>query len=135
MIMKKDYTYLRNILVYNNYMAHRRILSFHYALSGIYDALKTEPNLKFHFLATILVIAAGFYFQISRLEWIIILLTCGMVISLELTNTAIEEVVDSFTAEVHPGAKFAKDVASGAVLIAAITASIIGLIIFLPYLI
>lgn len=120
-------------MLYNNYMAHRRILSFQYAFSGIYQAFKSEPHMKFHILVAFLVLLTGWYFQITRLEWLIVLLTIGFVISLELTNTAIEKVVDSFTTDIHPGAKFAKDVASGAVLVASITAAIIGLIIFLPY--
>lgn len=110
-----------------------RILSFKYAFSGIWTALKQEPNLIFHLIAALLALLLGFYFQISETKWLTIILTIGLVVSLELTNTAIEEVVNSFTAEVHPSAKKAKDVAAGAVLVASITALIIGLYIFLPY--
>jgi diacylglycerol kinase len=112
---------------------HKRINSFKYALTGIKTAIKDEPNLKFHFLAMILVFILGFWFDISLIEWSIIILTVGFVITSELLNTAIEEIVDSFTNSDHPGAKKAKDVAAGAVLISSITASIIGLLIFLPY--
>lgn len=110
-----------------------RIISFKHAFWGIWIALKEEPSLKFHFLIATLVIILGFYLNISKIEWMIVTLTIGIVISLELTNTAIEEVVNSFVQDVHPAAKKAKDVAAGAVLIASITALIIGLIIFLPY--
>ncbi len=113
----------------------RRILSFKYAGDGIWTALKEEPNLKFHFLAAFLVLFFGFYFNITRVEWLCVLILIGLVITAELTNAAIEAVVDSFTSDVHPGAKKAKDVSAGAVLILAITSIAVGLIIFLPYLI
>lgn len=117
----------------NHNRYHARILSFKYAFEGIYSALKEEPNLKFHALTAILVIAAGNYFKISKTDWVELILLMGLVISLELTNTAIETVVDSLTQAAHPGAKLAKDIAAGAVLIASITAAVAGMIIFLPY--
>lgn len=113
----------------------KRILSFKYALEGIIIALKQEPNLKFHFLIALLVIFFSWYLKISEIEFLLIIMLIGIVVSLELTNTAIEEIIDSFTSEVHPGAKKAKDIASGAVLVAAITSAVIGVVIFLPYII
>lgn len=114
-------------------MQKLNLLSFKYAIEGIITALKEQPNLKFHLLAAAIVIILGIFFQISEIKWLIILVTIGVVISLELTNTAIEELVNSFTQDNHPSAKKAKDVAAGAVLISSITALIIGLLIFLPY--
>lgn len=114
-------------------MNKNRILSFKYAGAGILTALQDEPNLKIHFFIAVLTIFAGFYFGISTIEWLILFLSIGGVISLELTNTAIEEVVNTFTQEHHPSAKKAKDVAAGAVLIASIFALMIGVVIFLPY--
>lgn len=111
-----------------------KILSFKYAYEGIIAALKEEPNLKFHFLAAFLVILLSFYLNISRSDWVAITLLIGFVISVELTNTAIETVVDEFTEQEHPGAKLAKDISAGAVLIAAITAVLVGILIFIPYL-
>lgn len=110
-----------------------RVLSFKYALEGIFSALKTEPNLKFHFLAGAIVILLGWFFLISILEWIIVITMMGLVISLELTNTAIEAVVDYLIPNIHPVAKKVKDISAGAVLIASISALIIGLLVFLPY--
>ncbi len=115
-------------------MTKTRVLSFKYAFEGIWTALKDQPNLIFHLLSATVVILFGWFFQISKLEWIILTLTIGIVIAIELTNTAIEEVVNSFTDEIHPSAKKAKDVAAGAVLVASIMAIIIGLLIFLPFL-
>lgn len=114
-------------------MPKQRILSFKYAFNGLWIALREEPNFIFHIIATISVIVLGLILDISNLDWIILALTIGLVLSIELTNTAIEEVVNSFTEEVHPAAKKAKDVAAGAVLVSSATAVAIGLFIFLPY--
>ncbi len=71
--------------------------------------------------------------NISKQDWIIIIFLIGFVIAVELTNTAIEAIVDHFTESSHPGAKLAKDISAGAVLVAAVTSAIIGIIILLPY--
>lgn len=113
--------------------SNRKILSFKYALVGIVTALKEEPNLKFHFLAATFVIFLSIILNISKTDWLIIIFLIGFVISVELTNTAIEAVVDAFTDKEHPGAKLSKDISAGAVLVAAVTAAILGIIIFLPY--
>lgn len=110
------------------------VVSFKYAFAGVVAALKQEPNLKFHFLAGLLVIILSFFLNISTTDWIIIIILIGLVISVELTNTAIEAVVDGFTQNHHPAAKLAKDISAGAVLVAAATAAIVGFLIFLPYL-
>lgn len=115
-------------------MAHKRILSFKYASDGFWTALREEPNLVFHLFAAVVVLLLGFLLNISKLEWIILVFAIGLVISIELTNTAIEAVVDSFTKDIHPGAKKAKDIAAAAVLVVSIAALLIGLLIFLPYL-
>lgn len=112
---------------------YHRILSFKHAFEGITTATKEEPNLKFHLILALIVIMAGFILDISRIEWIIVLIMIGLVLTLELTNTAIEAIVDSFTPDQHPGAKYAKDIAAGAVLVVSLTAAVVGLIIFLPY--
>lgn len=116
-------------------MGKKRVLSFKYAFAGIWIALKEEPNLKFHFFAAILVLTVSAYLQITTVEWLVVLLTIGMVIALELTNSAIESIVDSFTSERHPGAKKAKDISSGAVLAASVAAALVGILIFLPYIV
>lgn len=106
--------------------------SFKYAFQGILQELKEEQNLKIHILIMILVIIAGIYYKISKFEWIACIMLFGMVISLELINTAIENTVDLAMPEKHPKAKIAKDVAAAAVLVEAVTSAIIGLIIFIP---
>ena len=111
------------------------ITSFKYAFQGVFSAIKTERNLKIHISIMILVIIAGIFFKISKMEWIICIILFGLVISLELVNSAIETTVDIAMPEINEKAKNAKDMAAGAVLVSAIAAAIIGLIIFVPKLI
>ncbi|MBI2018827.1 diacylglycerol kinase family protein [Candidatus Daviesbacteria bacterium] len=110
------------------------VLSFKYALEGIVTALKEEPNLKIHFFISVLTLTLSYFLQISRQDWINIILVIGFVFAVEFTNTAIEATVDAFTESKHPGAKLAKDISAGAVLVAAVTAIALGLLIFFPYL-
>lgn len=112
---------------------NHHILSFKYAFEGICAAVREEPNLKFHLLFSLLVLGAAFYFKVSFPDWIILIIMIGLVLAVEMTNTAVEAIVDSFTPDTHPRAKYAKDIAAGAVLIIALVAAIIGVIIFLPY--
>lgn len=106
--------------------------SFGYAFEGIFTGIKKERNMKIHCLAMLCVVAAGFFMKISMTEWCICLILFGLILSLELVNTAVEAVVDLVTEEKKPLAKIAKDTAAGAVLIAAIMAAGVGLIIFVP---
>ena len=106
--------------------------SFGYAFEGIFTGIKKERNMKIHCLAMLCVVAAGFVFRISVSEWCICLILFGMILSLELVNTAMEAVVDLVTEERRPLAQLAKDTEAGAVLIAAIMAAGVGLLIFVP---
>lgn len=106
--------------------------SFKYAFEGIISTIKEERNMFIHFLIAIIVVITGIYVRLSLNEWFICLLLFALVFSLELINTAIENTVDLVTTKKNKKAKIAKDAAAGAVLIAAIFASIIGIIIFLP---
>lgn len=107
--------------------------SFGYAFEGIRTGIVKERNMKIHCVAAILVTMAGTIFGLTATEWCICILLFGLVMSLELVNTAVEAVVDLVTEERKPLAKIAKDTAAGAVLIAAIAAAVIGCIIFLPH--
>ena len=88
--------------------------------------------MKIHCVAMVCVVIAGFVFHITSVEWCICLTLFGLVMALEMVNTAVEAVVDLVTKERKPLAKLAKDAAAGAVLIAAIMAAIAGMIIFIP---
>lgn len=108
------------------------IHSFKYAFIGIITALKKEQNMKIHYLIMILVIILGIIYHLSTFEWLICILCFGLVISMEMINTAIETTVNLATTKTEPLAKIAKDVSAGAVLVSAIISAIIGLIIFIP---
>ncbi|MBR7045990.1 MAG: diacylglycerol kinase family protein [Lachnospiraceae bacterium] len=106
--------------------------SFVYAFAGIFTCLKKERNIKIHLFMALMVTVFGFILKISVTEWCICLVLFGLIISLELVNTAVEAVVDLVTEEKHPLAGYAKDTAAGAVLAASIFAAVVGLIIFVP---
>lgn len=106
--------------------------SFGYAFAGIFACVRKERNMKIHCCMAALVVIAGVILQISRTEWYICLILFGLIMALEMVNTAVEAVVDLVTEERRPLAKLAKDAAAGAVLIAAIMSAVIGLIIFVP---
>lgn len=106
--------------------------SFGYAFQGIWECIRDERNIRIHITMTALVIIGGIVLHISLAEWIVCLILFGLVISLELVNTAVESTVDLVTEDRKPLAKKAKDTAAGAVLVSAIFAAIIGLIIFVP---
>ena len=103
-----------------------------YGFNGILYTLKHERNMVIHFLVMILVIIAGIVFKITFVEWGVCFVLFALVLSLELMNTALENVVDLVTEEKKAKAKVAKDAAAGAVLVAAIFSVIIGISIFLP---
>jgi len=110
----------------------RFLKSFLYALMGIKKALQNQQNIRIHFAAAILVIILGFVVQVSALEWVCLIFAIGLVMATEMINTSIEGLADLYTREDNPQVKLIKDIAAGAVLIAAITAAVVGLIIFLP---
>jgi len=111
----------------------RSLRSFTFAFAGLRFLLKNEVNSRIHLLMTILVIGAGFYFQIGLLKWSIIILCIAMVFTAELFNTAIEKTIDYISAEKHPAAGAIKDLSAAAVLVAAVASLVTGIIIFLPY--
>lgn len=105
------------------------------AIKGITETLKSERNIRIMLVCFALTVAAGFIFGISGGQWAAVLLCSGGVLALEMINTAIERLTDLVTEQRHPLAEKAKDIAAGAVLVFSAAALIIGLIIFLPYII
>lgn len=108
------------------------IESFNCAFNGIVYALKTERNMRLHFVSTCGVLILSLYLKLEKLEILILLVTIAFVIVSEMINTAIEATVDLITTEIHPIAAIAKNVAAGAVLVSAILALIVGYLIFFP---
>lgn len=108
-----------------------RLGSIGFALSGIVQLIRQEPNAKIHLLATLLVIAAGFFRHLSKTEWLAIILAIALVWMAEAFNTAIEVLCDLWcNGEYHPKVKLIKDVSAGGVLIASIASMAIAVFIF-----
>jgi diacylglycerol kinase len=106
---------------------------FVYAGKGLWEAVQTQFNIRFHFFATIIVICMSFYFKLSGREWCFVILSISMVLTAELLNTAIEYLTDLVSPEHNYLAGKVKDIASAAVFITALCSAVIGFIVFLPY--
>ncbi len=106
--------------------------SFKYALRGIAQVFKQEPNARIHFAVTAIVLIAGIIKGISPMQWVAICIVIALVWVCEAFNTAIELLCDMYCDhKYHPTVKVIKDIASGAVLIASVLSVIVGLIVFL----
>ena len=103
-----------------------------YALKGAVKLITTEHSIMVQFSLGILLTIAGFYFGISSTEWLFQTMAIGLVMSIEGLNTAVEKIADFIHPNYHERIGFIKDIAAGAVFFAAITAIIIGLIIYMP---
>jgi len=110
----------------------QRIKSFGNAFRGIFFAFKTQHNTWIHSLAIVVVVIAGFIFKLDAREWGLVVLAMGLVLAAEMINTAIEWLVDLVSPGYSEKAGLIKDVAAGAVLVAAVISVIIGAIVFLP---
>lgn len=106
--------------------------SFIHAYEGIIYTMIKERNMHIHIIMATIVVLGGVIFQISYVEWLVCLVLIGLVMSLELTNTAIEAVVDLTTTDDNQLAKVAKDASAGAVLVSAIISALVGFVVFLP---
>lgn len=104
--------------------------SFRYAFHGISYCVINERNMRIHLSAVALVSYFGFYYGLNKTEFLFLLLCCGFVISAEAVNTAIEALVNLESPSYHHYARIAKDVAAGAVAVAAITAAVVGIVLF-----
>ena len=100
------------------------------SLNGLKASYKSEQSLYIHLLASITLIILSIIFKITLIEWLVIIAIIGITLAVELVNTAIESTVDLVTKEYHPLAKKAKDIASAAEFVLAITSTVISLIIF-----
>jgi len=109
-----------------------RIQSFRCAFAGIWHTLKTQRNAQIHGAIALIIFLVGLWLKLSLAEWAIIVLTVGFVIATEMLNTVAEAAMDFATTDFDPQVKIVKDVAAGAVLVAAITSIIVGLIILGP---
>ena len=118
-----------------SFSLRRRMKSFVYAFRGILHVARSEHNFWIHLSAAIGVILLGFWLKVSTSEWLWIVFSIGLVFTAETFNTAIEKLVDLYHPSRERQAGLIKDIAAGGVLVMAITAAVIGIIIFLPKLI
>ena len=107
--------------------------SFIYALNGIRTTVREQRNLKVQGFVGLITVGAGFYCEITTIEWCLILFAIALVMGLEIMNSAIESLVDLVTRERKPLAGKVKDIAAGAVLFASVIAVVIGLVVFRKY--
>ncbi|KKQ96633.1 MAG: hypothetical protein A3C27_01045 [Candidatus Levybacteria bacterium RIFCSPHIGHO2_02_FULL_39_36] len=112
---------------------HNILQSFGFAFAGLVHAFRENRNIKIHFSIAILVMAAAILLHITLPEIILLLVMIVMVISAEMINTSIEEMINLITTERREEAKIAKDVAAGMVLIFSIGSAIVGIMVFAPY--
>ncbi len=106
------------------------IESFNYAIEGIIHVLRTHRNMRIHFAVAIAVLVAAVWVGVTRLELIVLLLAIAFVLIAEMINSAVEQAIDVATTSFDPLAKLAKDIAAGAVLIAAVNAVAVGYLVF-----
>ncbi|MFD1038515.1 diacylglycerol kinase family protein [Virgibacillus byunsanensis] len=110
-------------------------IGFSFAWNGLVSVAKKERNFRIHLLVIIMVIITGILCRLSTIEWSLIIIVIGFVLVTEMLNTVIENTIDYLNPTIHPLAKNIKDISAAAVLVAAITAIIVGIVIFLPKLI
>ncbi|MGV3696964.1 diacylglycerol kinase family protein [Flavobacterium sp.] len=109
-----------------------RIKSVRYVVIGAYKLITTEHSVMIQSSIAVLLVFAGFYFDISREEWMLQILATGLVLAIEGLNTAVEKICDFVHPDYHEKIGFIKDIAGGAVLFAAIAAVAVGLLIYVP---
>jgi len=113
--------------------ARRLSASFRAALAGIVYCLRTQRNMRIHFLAAVLVLSFGGFLRVSTYDLLFLFFAIVLVVMAEMFNTVIETLVDLCTQDYHPLARVAKDIAAAAVLIASLNALVVALVIFYPF--
>ena len=109
-----------------------RLESFQYAFAGIWYTLKTQRNAQIHLTIALIILILGLSLRLNLTEWAILILTMGFVLAAEMLNTVAEAAMDYITTDFSPQIKIVKDVAAGAVLTAALTAVLVGLLVLGP---
>ncbi len=118
----------------DNTFVKGRLKSIVFAVKGAFKLATTEHSVMVQLSIGLLLIIAGFYFKITKEEWLIQTLATGLVLGVEGLNTAVEKIADFIHPDYHKKIGFIKDIAAGAVFFAALTAIVIGSIIYIPYL-
>ena len=121
-----------NSMKNQKFSIRERLKSFGFAFNGLKILIREEHNARIHLFAVVCVTIAGVFFKITVSEWIAVVFAFGFVIAMEIVNSAIEGISNFISPEKHEMIKKIKDLSAASVLIAAITALLIGLIIFVP---
>ncbi len=129
------FTFANNYNQFISSSMKRFFRSFGYAWQGVKAVFASEKNMKIHVAVALLVVFFGFVFRISATEWIAVVICIGLVFSAEMFNTAFETLVDKISPEKDHLAGKTKDIAAGAVLLAALISVVVGILVFLPKLI
>lgn len=114
-----------------NFSIRKRINSFRFAISGLKILIQEEHNARIHLVAALVVIAAGFLFNISTAEWLAIVFAIALVFITELINTAIENIADFVSPGKQEQIRKIKDLSAAAVLVSALIAAVVGILVFL----
>ncbi|MCZ4318436.1 diacylglycerol kinase family protein [Aequorivita viscosa] len=117
--------------MWNSFLG-KRLKAFRYAFKGAFLLLRHEASIQVQTALAIVMTIAGFYFEISAVEWMFQIFAIGLILSVEGLNTAVEKIADFVHPDFHNKIGFIKDVAAGAVFFAAVTAIIIGCFIYIP---
>jgi len=111
----------------------KRIQSFGYAFQGLGTLFRETPNAQIQLIAAIVAVTMGFVLHISTEEWLAVIIVIGLVLAMEAINSALETLADyACNRQIHPLIKKGKDLAAASVLIAALTALVVGVVVFLP---
>lgn len=110
------------------------LASFKYAARGIWHSLRHQRNFRLHVSVALAITVLAWLLGLTRFDWIVVIVAIALVLSLELVNTGIESAVDLASPGFHPLAGAAKDAAAGAVLLAAASTAVLGVLVYTPYL-
>ena len=108
-------------------------MKFRFAFNGFFHALRNEFHMKVHVISAILVCLAGVYLGVTKTEWVALVICIGVVLMAEIFNSAIETLCDTLHPDQHPGIGLTKDMAAGGVLLASLASAVVGLVVFVPY--
>ena len=108
-------------------------MSFVYATRGIVYCVRHERNIRIHIIALLYILYFSTFYDLTKAEYAVLILTCAVVMSMELINTSIEVVIDKVSPKFNVFAMMGKDIAAGGVLISAIGAVIVGIVLFLDF--
>ena len=114
---------------------HKKLRNAHFSLRALRGLLLEESSFQIQLTVALFVVFLGFYFNLSALEWTLVILIIGIVLAIEALNTAIEELCDHVTPEEHPKIGIVKDTSAAASLLFGIASIIAGVLIFLPHII